>query len=32
MGSVRKLLRAYGVGSKKYEVHKQNHNLSEHHI
>ena len=26
MGSVCKLLRAYGVGSKKYEAHKNNHN------
>ena len=29
MGSVRKLLRAYGVGSKKSESHKQNQNPAE---
>ena len=29
MGSVRKLLRAYGVGSKQYEAHKQNQNPDE---
>ena len=29
MVSVRKLLRAYGEGSKKYEAHKQNQNSSE---
>ena len=32
MGSVRKILRTYGVGSKKYEAHKQNHNPYECHI
>ena len=29
-GSVRKLLHAYGVGSNKYEAHKQNRNPDEH--
>ena len=29
MGSVRKLLRSYGVGSKKSESHKHNHNPDE---
>ena len=32
MGSVHKLIRAYGVGSKKYEAHKQNQNPVERRI
>ena len=32
MGSVHKLLRAYGVGSKQYKAHKQNQNPAERHI
>ena len=32
MGSVSKLLRAYGVGSKQSEPHKQNQNPAEHRI
>ena len=32
MGSVHKLLRAYGVGSKQYKARKQNQNPAERHI
>ena len=32
MGSVKNILRTYGVGSEKYEAHKQNQNPAELHI